>query len=337
MLAEPSDRPVCDASRRHVPPAGIATKEERLVDRYAQLIERARVGERILIDGGTGSECILRGAPSLPNGWSGGAALSDPGIVLDVHSDYIALGADLIASNTFATGRNVLEDAGVGDDFEAYNRRAVELALEARASAGGSTDHVVVAGGISNWSFSGNRPTLERLHDNTVEQATIMRDAGAEFLSLEMMVDIPRMTATLDAVSAVGLPVWVGLTIGPEQGQPADQLGDQIELREGGLLADGVELAKEYECVDAFCLMHSDVRLTERGIAAIRHCWTGPLGAYAHAAQEMDDQLIFEATITPSEYAAYEPAWQAAGATMIGGCCGIGPDHIRALAIAMGR
>jgi S-methylmethionine-dependent homocysteine/selenocysteine methylase len=307
------------------------------MDRYGRLIKRARAGERILIDGGTGSECIRRGVPELPNGWSGGAALSNPDIVRQIHADYVALGADLVVSNTFATGKNVLEDAGVAEDFEAYNHRAVELAIEARERAGPPADHVVVAGGISNWSFSGDRPSLETLHKNTVEQAKIMGDAGAELISLEMMVDLPRMTATLDAVSSVDLPIWVGLTIGPEEGHDVSKLSAEIELREGGPLTEAVELAKGYGRVDAFCLMHSDVRLTERGVGTIRERWDGPLGAYAHAANLVDGELTFDDSITPEAYAAYEPAWRFAGATMIGGCCGIGPDHMRAVAAVMER
>lgn len=305
------------------------------MDRYNRLIERARDGDRILIDGGTGSECLRRGAPELENGWSGGAALSDPAIVEQVHADYITLGADLIATNTFATGLNILQDAGVASDFEAYNRRAVEIAIAARSAAGQRGADVVVAGGISNWSFSGNRPSLDTLRDNTVEQAAIMRDAGVDMLSLEMMCDLPRMTATLDAVATVGLPVWVGLTIGPEEGHDPSELGDEIELREGGLLADAVELAKGYEQVDAFCLMHSDVRLTEHGVAAIRQHWDGPLGAYAHACELRDGELVFEGVITPDEYAAYIPSWRSSGATMIGGCCWIGPDHLSAVVASM--
>lgn len=307
------------------------------MDRYGKLIKRARAGQPILIDGATGSESLRRGAPRLDHGWSGGAALSNPDIVRQVHSEYIALGADLIASNTFATGKNVLADAGVDADFEAYNRRAVELATEARTAAGADADHVVVAGGISNWSFSGDRPSLDILRENTIEQATIMADAGADLLSLEMMVDLPRMTATLDAVATTGLPVWVGFTIGPEAGIPESELPSPVPLREEGLLSAGVELAKTYDCVDAMCLMHSDVRLIERGLATIRAHWDGPLGAYAHAAQEIGDDLVFDDVITPAEYAAHTPAWQSAGATMLGGCCGIGPDHIRALAEAISR
>jgi len=303
--------------------------------RYARLIERARAGEPIVIDGATGTECLRRGAPALPNGWSGGAALSHPDVVRQVHSEYIAIGADLVASNTFATGRNVLDDAGVGGDFEAYNRRAVELALEARTAAGAAADHVVVAGGISNWSFSGDRPALAALHDNTIEQAQILQDAGAEMLSLEMMVDIPRMTATLDAVSTVDLPVWVGFTVGPEPGHDIELLGPEIELTEGGRLVDAVDIAKGYDRVDAMCLMHTDVRLTEPSLADIRTRWDGPLGAYAHASQGVAGDMIFEGAISPAEYTAYIPVWQQAGATMIGGCCGIGPTHLRAVVAAV--
>ncbi len=304
------------------------------MNRYQRLIQRARIGKRILIDGATGSECLRRGAARLPNGWSGGAILNNPEIVLDIHTDYLALGAEMIASNTFATGRNVLEDAGVADDFELCNRRAVELAIEARTRAG--ADHVLVAGGISNWSFSGDRPSLETLRQNTIEQATIMRDAGVDLLSLEMMVDLPRLSTTLDAVSSVGLPIWVGFTIGPEQGQPAEELPTPVPLREGGLLADAIELAITHELVDVLCIMHSDVRLTERGVTAIRERWDGPIGAYAHAAQELDGQLTFEDVISPEDYAAYTPAWFDAGATIIGGCCGIGPRHMKAVASNMG-
>ncbi len=302
------------------------------MSRYDRLMTRARAGERILIDGATGSECLVRGVPELDNGWSGGAVLSHPEIVREIHAEYLALGVDLIASNTFATGRNVLEGAGRAGDFELANRRAVELAIEARADAGRAADNVVVAGGISNWTFAGPRPSLSDLEANTVEQATIMRDAGADLFSLEMMVDIPRMTATLDAVASLDLPVWVGLTVGPEEGHDVAALGDEVRLREGDLMSEAIEVAKRYDAVDALCLMHTDVRLAERGVAAIRAGWDGPLGVYAHTARIEDGSLLFEDNITPAAYAAYEPAWRAAGATMIGGCCGIGPRHIEVLA-----
>jgi len=64
----------------------------------------------------------------------------------------------------------------------------------------------------------------------------------------------------------------------------------------------------------------------------LRAGWDGPIGAYAHAAQELDGELNFEDVISPADYAAYEASWIKAGATIIGGCCGIGPRHMAAVA-----
>lgn len=91
------------------------------------------------------------------------------------------------------------------------------------------------------------RPSLATIQAHPVEQATIMRDAGADLLSLEIMVDIPRMTAPLDAVKTIGLPVWDGLTVGPEEGHDVDKFDDKIQLSEGDLLSVAVEIAKRYD------------------------------------------------------------------------------------------
>ena len=294
---------------------------------YDELIAAARAGSPILIDGGTGSECIRRGVPQHEHGWSGAAALTHPEIVRAIHTDYLTLGARVIVANTFATGANILRDVGEPERFEEVNRRAVELAVAARDAVPGA-DSVVVAAGVSNWSFSGDRPDLDTLRLDTARQATIMRDAGAELLILEMMVDLPRLGATLDGVSAAELPIWAGFSIGPEEGCEPDELGDPVRLREGGLLADGVARARAHPMVDAMVIMHSDVRVAERGLRTIAATWDGPLGVWAHAAGMVDGEIVHDDIISPAEYASHVPAWQSAGATMIGGCCGIGPAHI---------
>ena len=296
---------------------------------YPALIARVRAGEPVLIDGATGSECLRRGVPDLPNGWSGGAALSDPDIVRDIHRDYLALGASIVVANTFATGHNILRDAGVPETFETVNRRAVELVLEARAHADAAD--VVAAAGVSNWSFSEERPDLATLRDDTARQAAIFADAGAELLILEMMVDLPRLTATLDGVAAVDLPVWVGFSLGPEEGCEPDGIGDPVELREGGTLADAVAITGRYPAVDALVIMHSDVRVVERGVRTLRSLWDGPIGAWGHASAIVDGVFTHDGVVTPEEYASRVPSWRDAGATMIGGCCGIGPDHLRTI------
>lgn len=297
--------------------------------RYESLITRARAGEPILIDGATGSETMRRGVHGHEHGWSGGASLTHPEVVRSIHDDYLALGADLVVANTFATGRNIMRDVGGDADFEIVNRRAVEIVVQARDASGSPT---VAGAGISNWSFSGNRPSLDELHADTTRQAEVMRDAGAELLSLEMMVDMPRFEVTLDAASSVGLPVWVGFSVGEEPGHDVAELDDPIQLREGGSLVGAVEHAAANRAVDAVCIMHTDVRLVESCLHEIGLVWDGPLGAYAHASKLVEGDIVHDDVLTPEQYVAYVPSWKAAGATMIGGCCGIGPSHLEMVA-----
>ena len=106
------------------------------MSRYNKIMQRIAAGECILIDGATGTEAERRGVPQLDNAWNGGGALSHPDIVRQVHLDYLVAGAEMIISNSFATHFHALEAAGEEERFEAYNRQAVELAVEARAEAG---------------------------------------------------------------------------------------------------------------------------------------------------------------------------------------------------------
>lgn len=295
--------------------------------RVEALISRIDAGELVLIDGATGTECERRGVPQLDGAWNGGAALSHPDVLRGVHGEYIATGAQVIIANTFATHRHALEVAGVADDFVAYNQRAVELAVEARVAAG--ADAVVVAGGISNWTWSGTHPSFEVLRRNTAEQAAAMRDGGADLLMLEMMIDINRMRATLDGAATSGLPVWVGLTCGSEQGQPFTDDGT-VRLRDGERLEEAIGVLDAYD-VGAITIMHTVVDMVDDCLDVALDAWPGIVAVYAHSGDYVDDKWIFDGVISPRDYEAYAQRWFDRGIRAIGGCCGIGPDHIRRL------
>ena len=83
------------------------------MNRYDKLMARIEGGEQIVIDGATGTEIERRGVPQLQDAWNGGGALSHPNILRQVHEDYILAGAQIIISNTFATLKTALRDAGV--------------------------------------------------------------------------------------------------------------------------------------------------------------------------------------------------------------------------------
>ncbi|MEM7226059.1 MAG: homocysteine S-methyltransferase family protein [Pseudomonadota bacterium] len=288
---------------------------------YDKLMSRLAKGERILIDGATGTEIERRGVPQLDNAWNGGGALSHPDVLRSVHEDYIREGAEIVISNTFATSKHALIDAAVEDQFEAFNRRGVELACEARSRQ--HRPDVLVAGGISYWSWSGRHPSLGDLRASVEEQAAIMAGAGADLLMLEMMVDIDRMLVTLEAAQTGGLPVWVGLSCKPDD-------SGTMTLWNGDRLVDALD-ALESRSVPLVSIMHTEVAYIDDCLDLLRRRWPGPIGVYAHSARWVDNKCIYDGTISPEDHAAHANAWLDAGAQIIGGCCGMGIDHIKAL------
>lgn len=291
-------------------------------NRYDQLLSLIHEGRPILIDGATGTEVERRGVPQLENAWNGGGALSHPDTLREVHEDYIRAGARIVISNTFATHRSALEDAGVADLFDAYNRRSVELACAARENL--SADHVLVAGGLSHWCWTDNKPTVAALKTNAAEQALIMADAGADLLMLEMMIEIDRMLAVLDSALASGLPVWVGLTCRLDE-------NSNVVLGDGEPLIDAVAAIRERK-VALVSIMHTDVSIVGQCLDALRSCWNGEVGVYAQSGHFIDGKWIFDDVISADDYAQYVAQWLDQDVRLIGGCCGIGPGHIQHLA-----
>ncbi len=291
------------------------------LSRYDRLMRRIKNGERILIDGATGTEIERRGVPQLENAWNGGGALSHPDILQSVHEDYIREGAEIIISNTFATHRQALRAAGVEHQFESFNRRGVELAVAARGRMAASD--VLVAGGISYWSWSGDWALSAELSASVEEQAAIMAEAGADLLMLEMMIDIERMLVTLDSAQKSGLPVWVGLSCKP------DKSGTMI-LLDGDLLADALDAIGDKN-VALVSIMHTEVEHIDPCLEVVRDHWSGPVGVYAHSARWVNHVCLYDATVSPQDYASHCEAWLRRGVQVIGGCCGLGVDHIKAL------
>ncbi len=304
------------------------------MSRYEELLNRLRNGAQVMIDGGTGTEVERRGVPQLENAWNGGGALSHPDTVRGIHEDYIRHGAEIVISNTFATSRNLMEDAGVLDLFEDYNRRGVVLACEARDAMG--RQNVLVAGGMSHWSFSRRIPSLDDQSDGASAQAMIMKQAGADLLMLEMMTEVPRMLAVLEGAKTSGLPVWVGLSCAPDaDGTMCMQAGETdangVTIAQAGeLLVDAITALQGKE-VPLLSIMHTDVRHIDACLDIVEAHWEGLIGVYAHSGEYIDGKWIFDGTISPDDYAAASRRWLDRNVQIIGGCCGIRPDHIAAL------
>ena len=288
------------------------------MSQYSKLIKRAQNGECILIDGATGTEVERRGVPQLDNAWNGGGALSHPEIVKQIHKDYIDLGAEIVISNTFATTKHALTDANQENNFEVLNRRGVELAVQAKEEL--KNDKVLVAGGISYWTWTGNKPSLEELKLSVTEQAQIMRDAGADFIMLEMMIDIEQMNTTIEAAQSSGLPLWIGLTCEPN-------ISNEMCLRDGDKLENVINVIKSYN-PDVINIMHTEVEFVDRCLDILQSQWKGLIGVYAHSGKSVNGEWTFNNVISAQEYCEYSAKWKHQGVNFIGGCCGVHTEHI---------
>jgi homocysteine S-methyltransferase len=285
--------------------------------------ERLTTGGIVVIDGGTGSELRRRGAVLSPTAWSGLAALSHFDLLRTIHTDYVAAGAEVITTNTFATNRFVLDAAGYGAEFATINARAVAAAQQARDTVG---DDVAIAGSLSCLP---PRFDVHGYPDEAAESAAyreladLLAEAGVDLLLLEMMQETRHAPLACAAARATGLPLWLGISC--REGAAGALVGFDFPLVP---LTTSLDTLLQFEPA-AVAVMHSPLAAVTPALAAIRARWPGPLGAYPEIGDSTPGSA---AAISPDVLADEARGFLAAGAQVIGGCCGTTPEHIRALA-----
>ncbi|MEM7117385.1 MAG: homocysteine S-methyltransferase family protein [Chloroflexota bacterium] len=291
--------------------------------RLEKMRQRLQAGEKILIDGATGTELERRGVPMVEGGWNAGGVLTHPEVVQQVHEDYIRMGAQIIISNTFSTGMFWLRRAGMEDHFEFLNRQGVEIAKAARDKM--ERPDVLIAGGMfitPREREAGVEPSVSQ--QNLKRQAQIFADAGADFIMLEMMRDIEITRWAIQAAQQAGLPVWVGFSCRLDGDGKPNMLHGEVPL------ADYVKAIRE-EPIEALLVMHTLTEDIDACLDVLQPLWSGPVGVYAHSGKFNPPNWQFIDMITPEDYAAAAAGWLKRGVQVVGGCCGIGPEHLDAL------
>jgi homocysteine S-methyltransferase len=297
--------------------------------RIAKLHDRLARGESVVMDGGMGTGLQAVGVPMDGEAWSGVANLTHANAVRELHAAYLAAGAEILIANTFATGPGPLSAAGYGSRFEEANRNAVAAAVQARADAG--LDEVVVAGSMSRDVANGLADTgiphavstdRRALRDAYHRQAEVLVDAGVDVIALEMMGALSHAQPAVAAAAELDIPVWLGISVAAAG-------------RDGAETIDGEDVSQlmselPIDAIDAVFVMHSDIGLVTDSLHVLRATWEGTVGAYPHVGDWTPPNWVFE-EIAPAQFADHAGEWVSNGATIVGGCCGIGPEHIREL------
>jgi homocysteine S-methyltransferase len=299
---------------------GHAATSER--DRF-----QARLASRPLVaDGATGTLLFSRGIPQ--RACLDELVLSRPDLVGTIHREYLGAGADIIETATFGANRVRLAGWGLGDLAPRMNRRAAQLAREARDVAGRDA---LVAGSIGPLG----RPAHGDLGVGDAaaraafrEQLDGLLEGGVDLLILETFHDLDQLLLAVDEIrSATGLPIVASMTFGEELGLADGRTPEEAAalLARSGVDALGVN-----------CGVGPSASLDALGrIDPRRHALPGSFMPNAGLPQRIEGQFVYAAN--PAWFGEVVPLAVAAGARIVGGCCGTTPAHVAAMRAAVDR
>jgi homocysteine S-methyltransferase len=269
----------------------------------------------IIGDGAMGTQLYARGV-SLEANFEH-LNLVRPQLVSEVHADYIQAGAQLIETNSFAANAARLGTIGLGHKVSQINQVAAHLAREVAGSS------ILVAGSVGPLVRSRGDDlelSAEKKHDIFLEQMAALAEGGIDLFQLETFAELAELEIALSVATEIGLPAIT-----------------QFALLEGGRTRDG------------FAAEEAALRLTDAGAIMVgANCGAGPrellqvlkrmatatdlpLSAFPNSGfpEYVDGRSIYLST--PEYFASRAREMVEAGATLVGGCCGTGPEHIKAL------
>jgi 5-methyltetrahydrofolate--homocysteine methyltransferase len=277
----------------------------------------------LIADGAWGTELAKQGLGpgEAPDAWN----LSHPHLVRGIARSYVMAGAQIILTNTFGGTTLKLQRAGLADDAFLLNRAGARLSREA-------ADEGTLVFGSLGPTGEFMRPlgliTEEEMQASFGAQVQALVEGGVDGFVIETMSDLGEALAALRAVREhSALPAVVSLTFAHGPGGYATIMGVKPERAARELTAAGADV------VGANCGAGMD--LIVGAIGEMAGHTSLPLWAKPNAGLPVleDGCTVFRET--PEQMAAQAPALRAAGARIIGGCCGSTPAHVRALAAAL--
>jgi S-methylmethionine-dependent homocysteine/selenocysteine methylase len=281
----------------------------------------------MILDGGMGQELVAR-AGKATSLWSVQALLDAPEVVRQVHDEYFAAGAEIATTNSYSVLPDRLEPHGMLDRLEELVRLACQLASDAREAHGSG----IVAGGLGPQGFS-YQPDKAPPAEQAAEVYANLAKIQAQFVDvhlLETMSSVDQARGGLMGAGVTGKPVWVALSVRDDDG---------TRLRSGELLSDVTPLLEEFNPAAVFinCSKPEAVDTavpilakSGRVVGAYANGFTG-IAADFNKVGATVDMLSARRDLDPNAYADFADGWAANGATIIGGCCEVGPAHIAEL------
>ncbi|MCZ7448126.1 homocysteine S-methyltransferase family protein [Rhizobium rhizogenes] len=297
-----------------------------------------------ILDGGMGRELLRSGAPFRQPEWSALSLIEAPEFVERAHDTFVAAGAEVITTNSYALVPFHIGDERFADDGLALAERSGRIARSAALKA---PHHVRVAGSLPP-VFGSYRPDLFDAKRAPAILGVLIEDLAphVDFWLAETQSSVSEVETIRAVLGADTRPLWISFTLDDTKGV-ADVVAGHVKptLRSGEAVADAAVKAVQlgaatllFNCSQAE-IMEAAVKTARE--AFITYGFTTPIGVYANAfvpKPESGKQLAANEGLSglrydldPPGYLLFARRWVDAGATIIGGCCGIGPEHIAVL------
>ena len=281
----------------------------------------------VLLDGGMGQELIARSANPPSPLWSANVMMNEPDIVEAVHAEYVKAGAKVLTLNTYsATPERLARDASE-DLFEPLQAKAIEI-IE-----GASANSDVTLGGCLPPLFGSYHP--EHAPDEgtcleTYRQIVALQAPQVDVFICETLGCLREVRAAVRACVETGVPVWCGMTAMDANGSL---------LRSGETVEEAAQSAKDLGAA-AVAINCSWPEAVTQALPELAK--TGlPFGGWANGFSNAGADLALGGTVDgmgkrtdldPDGYADHVMQWVENGATLVGGCCEVGPAHIHKIA-----
>ncbi len=314
--------------------------------------DRLDRGAPMLLDAAMGTELSRRGADTAPPLWSARALIEAPELAEAIHGEHVAAGAEILTIASFRLHARNIRESSCSLSQRELIAKAVDVARRAASGISSKVNgeaqqesraappsdgpthpskkifgSVWIAGSLAPLEdcYRPDRvPKQESiLSSEHSEMAAALAAAGVDLILIETMNTVRELAAATAAAVSTGLPVFASMVT---DGRGRLLSGEPIEDAANALLSVSPSPdALGINCVPARKLGADLARLgaASRGV---------PLVAYGNTGRALDEPCgLFTEPIDPYEYSSLARTWIAAGARIVGGCCGTNAAHLRAV------
>ena len=278
----------------------------------------------LILDGGLATQLEAQGCDISGVLWSAALLRSQPGEIVRAARAYVDAGAECVATATYQASREGFAQVGVAaDEADALMLLSVELARRAEpplvAASLGPYGAMLHDGSEYRGDYGVSAATLSEFHEKRLQ---LLDGSDADVLALETVPSFVEATVLAGLLAECDLPSWVSFS-----------------CRDGRAISDGTPIE------DAAALFASHPRVAAVGINCTPPQYAPELVrrirgavpdkaamAYPNSGEVYDTSTnSWSGTVTTTDCAAAAARWVAAGARIVGGCCRMGPEHIRAI------